>query len=179
MRKILLLFVALALVIPASSQAAKNHTFGSNSVACGENGTISWTPTTLWPPNHKLHDITFTYTDPDGGDVVLEITAKPHSDTLEDGTEMAGTGNTDPATDQLGGMNSDSDGSVDVVGNARGERSGQSKDGRTYSFEYIAMNDSDGDMMNDDGCMSDPEDDSDDLTVFVPHDCRAGACKPS
>jgi hypothetical protein len=169
MKRFIVLIAALGLLVPVASRASS---FGSNSVKCGNNGTITWSPTTLWPPNHKLQNITFTYTDPDGGDVMLEITAKPHSDTLEDGTELNGTGNTPPATDQMGGANSDSDGSVDVVGNARAERSGHSKNGRTYSFEYTAS-----DNHGADGCMSDPNDDSDDLTVFVPHDCRDGACR--
>ena len=34
------------------------------------------TPDNLWPPNHKFHDITVTgVTDPDGDDVVIEVTS--------------------------------------------------------------------------------------------------------
>jgi hypothetical protein len=178
MKRAILALSVLAMLAPTGGQAARDHTFGDDGVACGDNGTITWTPTTLWPPNHKLHDITFTYSDPDGGDVTLAITAKLHSDVLGDGTELRGSGNTPAVTDQSGGAASDTDGSVDVVGTARGERSGQSIGGRTYAYEYVASNDSDGNGLEDDGCASDTDDDSDDLTVTVPHDCRDGACRP-
>lgn len=173
--------VVLAAVILVSSlgpaQAKKVHTFGSSSIPCGENGTISWTPTTLWPPNHKLHDVTFTYSDPDGGDVTLMIIEEPHSDVAENGVESRGSGNTPAEDDQSGGFASDDDGSVDVVGSARAERAGPNKEGRTYRYEFIATSDSDGDMQQDDGCASDASENGDDLTVYVPHDCRGGACR--
>jgi hypothetical protein len=180
MRRIAFVLAALALALPANTWAGSDHTFGSDSIPCGDDGTISWTPTTLWPPNHKLHDITFTYADPDGGNVDLAVTATDHSD-IVGGEELNGSGNTDPGTDSLGGAGTDSDGSVDVVGNARAERSGHSKLGRTYSFDYVAMSDPDGIPASgdEDGCMG-PDDDpatDDAILVFVPHDCRGGACK--
>jgi hypothetical protein len=179
MRKILLLVSLLALLVPTAGQAQKDHTFGSNSIDCGEDGTISWTPTTLWPPNHKLHDITITYSDSDES-ASLTITPMPHSDVIgegEEATERNGSGNTPFATDSSGGTDpDDGDGEAVVTGTARGERSGQAKEGRTYSFGYMAE-----DGGTTDGCSGpdmDPETD-DEIIVFVPHDCRAGACKPS
>ena len=179
-RSLLAVAVALVAVLAPMSASAGKHSFGGDSIACGDNGTISWTPSTLWPPNHKLVPVTWTYTDPDGGDVTLSTAATDHSD-IVGGEELAGSGNTDPGTDSLGGAGTDDDGSVDVVGNARSERSGQSKQGRTYNFTYMAMSDPDGvpGSGDEDGC-SGPDDDAttdDQITVFVPHDCRNGACR--
>lgn len=142
---------------------------GESTIACGSNGTITTTPTTLWPPNHKDVPVTFTYTDPDGGDVTLAITSTPHNEIVDD-EEINGTGNTPAATDSMGGTNTDSDGSVDVVGSARAERSGHLSEagGRVYEFDYMADS-----TLGTDGCNSDPATAGDGIIVFVPHDCRA------
>lgn len=180
MRKALMLVAAAAMLVPAVTTAGSDHTFGNDSIECGDDGTISWTPTTLWPPNHKLHDITFTYHDPDGGTSELTVTPTDHSD-IQGGEEINGTG-PDRGADSFGGTDVGTEGEdAIVVGEARAERSGHSKEGRTYSFTYVAMNDSGtADPSDDDGC-SGPDDDpetDDELLVFVPHDCRNGACKP-
>lgn len=169
-RSALLAAGALALVASILPASADNPVggHGKNSIPCG-NGTISWTPTTVWPPNHKEVPITWTYTDNDDDDVTLVITQKLHNQVV-DGEELVGSGATPFATDSLGGANSDSDGEVDVVGYVRGERSGTEQGGRIYSFEYKADN------ALTDGCESDPDDDSDDITITVPHDCRENWC---
>ena len=165
------LIAATAIAVPVIA-ADKNK--GSQTVACGDNGTITASPTVLWPPNHKDVPITFTYTDndalEDAQSQTLTITAKLHDEVLNpdgEASELNGSGNTPFLTDALGGTNSDNDGSVDVVGSARSERSGRG-DGREYRYEYRAD-----DGGTTDGCESDPDDDSDDLVVTVPHDCRA------
>lgn len=182
MRRALVLLAVVALLVPLSASAARDKAFGSDSIPCGDNGTISWTPTTLWPPNHKLHDVTFTYHDPDGGTSELTITATEHSDVVG-GEELNGSGNTDPATDSLGGADAGTDGEdAVVVGNARAERSGHSKQGREYNFGYVAMNDggTPSDPSDDDGCSGPDSNEAtdDEIIVTVPHDCRNGACKP-
>jgi len=163
----------MAIAVPTFA-ADKNK--GSDSRACGDNGTIETSPTFLWPPNHKDVDITFTYTDDDTdgfSDVSLEITATPHNEIVDD-EEINGTGNTPAATDSVGGAGMDTDGDVSVVGTARAERSGHKNadGGRVYEFEYVAESD-----MGTDGCMSDPGTAGDGILVFVPHDCRGGVCQ--
>jgi hypothetical protein len=163
------LIAATAIAVPG---LAGDKNKGETTVACGNNGTITASPTTLWPPNHKDVPILFTYTDDDSdgtSDVSLEIIATPHNEIVE-GEEINGTGNTPAATDSLGGAATDSDGSVDVTGSARAERSGHLNDagGRVYEFDYVAQ----ADMMTD-GCESDPMTEGDGIIVFVPHDCRA------
>ena len=176
MRKLITAFAALGLIAAlgfAGPTFAGNKNHGSSTIdPCGEDGTITTSPTTLWPPNHKDVTISFRYEDPTNDNVTLEITAKPHSEAV-DGEEINGTGNTPYATDSTGGVNMDDDGDVTVDGTARAERSGHKNEevgGREYRYEYIA--DADG---GSDGCMSDPEDDEDDIVVFVPHDCRGGS----
>ena len=169
-RSALLGIGALALVVTTLPATADNPVggHGKNDIACG-NGTIAWTPTTVWPPNHKEVPITWTYTDNDDDDVTLVITQKLHNQVVDE-EELVGSGNTPFATDSLGGANSDDDGAVDVVGYVRGERSGTEQGGRVYSFEYKADNGL------TDGCESDPDDDSDDIRITVPHDCRENWC---
>jgi hypothetical protein len=182
-RRSLLAFTiaVLAIAAPIGSGAASNHTFGEDSFPCGDDGTISWTPTTLWPPNHKMHDITVTYSDPDGGTSTLTVTATDHSD-IVGGEEINGTG-PDRGPDSVGAAGTGTDGDDAVaVAEARGERSGHSKDGREYSFTYVATNDggTPEDPSDDDGCTG-PDDDEgteDEILVTVPHDCRNGACRP-
>jgi hypothetical protein len=170
MRRLLLLASIVALIVPNVGRANETN-FGSSSIPCGNNGTIQWDPTTIWPPNHKLHTIHFTYSDPDNNMVSLTITPDANTDVVN-GQELNGSGNTPMAGDSVGGTGSDTDGNVTVNGAARAERSGHSKDGRTYRFDYMASADG-----GADGCKSDPNDPKDDLTVLVPHDCSGGACR--
>ena len=175
MKKTLALLMCLGLVAAlavAMPTFAGDKNKGSSTLACGDNGSITASPTILWPPNHKDVPILFTYTDDDSdgfGDVALEIIATPHNEIVDE-EEINGTGNTPAATDSVGGAGSDSDGSVDVLGSARAERSGHLNDagGRVYEFDYAAQAD-----MGLDGCESDPATAGDGIIVFVPHDCRA------
>lgn len=168
------LLVAFGLLSPAG---AGTRNTGSGTRPCGDDGTITWSPDTLWPPNHKAQKITFTYSDPDAGTKTLTITANPHNEMLN-GEEINGTGNTPAATDSTGGTNTSGGSSVTVEGAAVSERSGHKNaaGGRVYEFDYVASNDESG--SDDDGCMSSQATTGDGLTVFVPHDCRNGACRP-
>jgi len=148
---------------------------GTGKFDCGNDGLITWTPETVWPPNHQDAYITWTYTDPSDSNVSLTITAKPHSQAISDTEELVGSGNTPVLTDQLGGSNTSSGNTVTIedLSYVRAERSGTEQGGRIYSFEYKATA---GPAGMTDGCESDPDDDSDDLTVTVPHDCRENWC---
>lgn len=54
--------VALGLLATGSPSSAGNSGIGT---ALCNNVNISYAPTTLWPPNHKMQTITITATDPD------------------------------------------------------------------------------------------------------------------
>jgi hypothetical protein len=186
MRKLITAFAAIGLIAALGFAgptfgATKNH--GSSDTACGEDGNINTTPTILWPPNHKDVTITFTYTTGEDDAMALELFENPHNEIADDGSEINGTGNTDPGTDSLGGAGADgmagdedgsNNGTVVVNGSARAERSGHKnlQGGRVYEFDYEAQDDGGN---SDDSCASDPTVDGDGILVFVPHDCRGGA----
>src|SRR5439155_11118709 len=54
---------------------------GSSSVGCND-GTITWTPTNLWPPNHKLVPISISYVDNDndGDSTMVAVTGVTETD---------------------------------------------------------------------------------------------------
>lgn len=141
---------------------------GSNDCGDGPGGhQLTWSPTTIWPPNHKYIDVTITYTD-DDPDHTLSLAAVAGShDELTPTGELNGAGNTadDVVLPAQGAMGKES---VSVVVRVRSERSGRG-DGRVYTIEYMATStDENGSMDND--C-------SGQATVTVPHDCRGGACR--
>jgi hypothetical protein len=165
--------MAFGLLNPAGA-GTKNT--GGGYKACGENGSITWTPDTLWPPNHKAQTITVRYADPDAGQKTLALTTNPHNE-MVDGEEINGTGNTPSATDSsVGDAASGSGPYVEVEVTAVSERSGHKNadGGRIYEFDYVAENAQSGDTT--DGCESDATVRGDGVIVKVPHDCRAGAC---
>ena len=173
------ILAAFGLLVPAG--AANKNSTAPASRGCGTDGTITWTPTRLWPPNHKAQTITFTYSDDDSGEKVLTITAGPHNEVFEN-EEINGTGNTPWMTDATGGSGTASGTNPAVAyGSARSERSGHksSAGGRVYEFDYTATNNEDDDAAPEDGCMSSTTTPNDGLIVFVPHDCRNGGCRPS
>ena len=55
----LLSLLALAGLVFTPAPAAPSD---PGSVDCND-GTVTWSPTTLWPPNHKMQTITINYTD--------------------------------------------------------------------------------------------------------------------
>lgn len=165
--------LAFGLLNPAG---ADNKNTGGGYKPCGDDGTLTWTPGTLWPPNHKTQTITVVYTDPDDGTKSLALTTNPHNEEV-DGTEANGTGNTPVGSDStVAAAETSSDDSVDVDVFARSERSGHKNadGGRVYEFDYVATNTQSDDTS--DGCESDPAVKGDGVIVMVPHDCRAGAC---
>src|SRR3954470_22525776 len=104
---------------------------------CNGLGTIAFTGSpTLWPPNHKFRDYSITATSTVPVDQVTLDSAVANSDVV-DGEELNGTGNT--ATDVTNNPGTDSGtGSATVEHQVRGERSGHSKAGRTYTFSETA-----------------------------------------
>jgi hypothetical protein len=133
----------------ASARLATDTSNKSVSKPCIEKttgqqeGTFTWSgPTASWPPNHKDKAATITLTDSDEEPVtdhVLLAVAATHDEILADGTEMNGTGNTNPATDATGGEDTGS-GSASVPVTWRSERSGRG-DGRVYTFTATGTTD--------------------------------------
>lgn len=167
---------ALGIAIPAS---AGQGTHGSNSAPCvtpaGEDGTVSWSPTTIWPPNHKMQTVTITYTapadaTPTGDTSTIVVGPITDNQAADDGSdELNGSGQ---PTDQqgldwsgIGNSNSGPEGSpVTTTAQVRAERSGTSQSGRTYSIQIMC-----GEM--DGGVFANPaEQGTATVTVTVPHD---------
>jgi len=162
----------------ASQGGAGTNDHGTESFACGDNGEISWGPTTLWPPNHKNRNILITYTDNDtpAKSVMLTVTGNLHNEVITDtdpstpDEEENGTGNTPFTTDSTPPAPGSGEGSVTVVAQARAERSGHKNDqgGRVYEFDYDATSE------DGDGCSSDAAVAGDGILICVPHDMRGG-----
>lgn len=156
----LLLSAAVAVAVAAPAAAGGPHPApGSQSdnvtIECNDEGdTINLNgPTLLWPPNHKMVDITITMDD-SGGSTSEFVTTSSHDEIAEDGTEMNGSGNT--AEDSADADVAAADPAVGTV-SIRAERSGQG-DGREYTITVDGM-------AGDDEC-------SHDFTILVPHDMR-------
>jgi hypothetical protein len=157
----------------AAPMAANSRTGGTSSTKCND-GTVTYTPTTLWPPNHKMQTITITYADSDGDGDNTRITvgmitdnqaAADGSDELngsgqptdKQGLDWAGTGNT--ATGKDGGPD------ATTTADVRAERSGTDPAGRTYDIKVTCSDSGGTDATEMAGTMQ-----TVDLFVTVPHD---------
>jgi hypothetical protein len=166
---------AVAISLPAS---AGGGTHGTGSTPCvtsaGNDGTVSWTPTTVWPPNHKMQTVTISYTadsDVPGDQSTIAVgmitddqAASDGSDELngsgqptdQQGLDWAGTGNTGSA---------DEGAPATTTAQVRAERSGHDQTGRTYSIQVMCGE-------NDGGAapVNPAEQGMATITVTVPHD---------
>ena len=146
MKKILALALtgAIVIVVTAVAIAANNPQRNGivtkdciNAATNQKEGEFKYEgPVVAWPPNHKYRNASITLTDTDGdplNDVTVTV-AGTHDQILTDGSEMNGSGNTDPATDATPGAGAGTEGSATANFKFRGERSGKEKDGRTYTF---------------------------------------------
>ena len=193
----ILLAAAIALVLGTSVAIAgpgfnNKYSVDEVTVACTDDngnvvGTVTYNgPLKMWPPNHKMQDITITATAVDSDDMVDLSTAGTHDEYTEDGEEMVGAGNTDtdvdPPADSGAGTGSATTGHA-----LRSERSGKG-DGRVYTLDWQAkFTDSDMDGANNnqpygevvcgsaDLDASGFEPNADAFLVEVPHDMRCGA----
>ena len=68
---------AFLLVLTPNAFAKHSSTGGQTQVPCGD-GTITYSPVTLWPPNHKMKTITSASPNqrltPDGDTLSLQVT---------------------------------------------------------------------------------------------------------
>jgi hypothetical protein len=111
-------------------------------------------PLKLWPPNHKLQDLTFVATN-GGGDVATQLVV-----TAQVLDSLGGDGGLQHDPDFIDGAGAGTD-SATAVAQARSERSGKGE-GRTYTVTARGLFD---------------ESRTCELTVVitVPHDMRGGA----
>jgi hypothetical protein len=159
--------LAVGVLTPAA--AAPHKSSGTGSKACND-GTVTWSPTTLWPPNHKMQTINIGYTDNDNDGDMIGVMVGSISDnqaasdgsnelkgsgqpTDKQGLDWSGTGNMGTSTDP---------GTASTTAQVRAERSGTSKDGRTYTINVTCS-----DMG---GSNNEMEMQTVQITVFVPHD---------
>ena len=159
---------AVAFAIP--SMADQGHqTNGSKTVDCG-GGTVTWSPTSVWPPNHKMTAIDIAYTSTDQVHATdnqsrVTIDAITDDQILPDGSEMNGSGNTLVDWDGVGRTGVAPKGSAaKTTADIRVERSGQSQAGRTYTITVTCGDEnSAAPNVSDNSSMAQ-------LTVNVPHD---------
>lgn len=158
---------AAAFTVPAFAGNPHNQDGGTGSVACND-GTVSWTPETLWgPPNHSLQTITITYSDNDNDNDMTAVAVTGVSDNqTTDGVEDPGSGNTSPDY-VIGapGMAVDPNDATTTV-QVRDERSGRDGD-RVYDIK-VQCTDSGGNTDTDGG--NGPHSQTVDAFVTVPHD---------
>ena len=141
---------------------------------CGDGDTVVYNgPLKMWPPNHKMQEVSATATDGDDGegtpenpnnDVTLSITP-----VVTDAVGGDGGANHDPdyTPSEIAAMGSD--GVAEVEFALRSERSGRGE-GRTYTLNWVATFDG----PTSKTCTSE-DDGQSPFVVSVPHDMRGGA----
>jgi hypothetical protein len=149
---------ALALPLNALPKGVRDtyNKSGDTVVQCGDNKLTFHAPSALWPPNHKYYeDITVTYTDADGSAVTLTSDGTHNNYDEDTGAETNGSGNTaddirsddaeamgtPESTDQRPVVSESGNGTVTTDWDARAERSGRIKEGRTYTLHAIGNSD--------------------------------------
>jgi hypothetical protein len=140
------------------------RTGGSGGPVACDDGQVTWSPTTLWPPNHKMQTITIVYsdTDGDGDSTMVGVTGWSDNETIN-GVEMNGSGQPDPkqAPDVMPGMpgsGKDGGNNATTTAQVRAERSGRGT-GRVYTLQVTCMD-----------SMEMPSMQTVNITVTVPHD---------
>ena len=165
---LLVIAVVIAAFAPAGANPARPQG-GTGSVACND-GTVTWSPTNLWPPNHKMQTISIGYTDNDNdGDMtgVMVGMISDNQSSADGSNELRGSGQ---PTDKQGldwsgtgnmAMGSDP-GTATTTAQVRAERSGRDKSGRVYTIAVMCS-----DMG---GSNMEMEMQTVNITVTVPHD---------
>jgi hypothetical protein len=172
--RFLLAVIALAALVGGSAQAAPGGRTGGTGPAtdCKDSddnvvGVVtSYSPTYLWPPNHKMTTVTINYVDSDndGDGISITISNVKHNQAADDGSdEINGSGNPSEGLDYsingnstASGTDGDNNPDLTISGAIRSERSGRVKAGRTYTITVT--------------CTDDDQVGSANLCVFVPHD---------
>ena len=168
-------FSAATLLTGMTFAHAGNGPKGEGNQDCGSGYTITWSPTSVFPPNHKYVDGTLTYTSPKASDnLSLSIGVITDDEMTDDGQELNGTGNT-PIDSTGSGTSTGKDGvqSVSLPFQIRAERAGGG-DGRTYSIPFTAAASAATSSVPVVGNPGDENQCSGTATVDVPHDMGGG-----
>jgi hypothetical protein len=157
---------AMALTAVAPSFAATRNSGTASGIACGSTDiTLSYSPTTLWPPNHKMQTITIIGSDTDADGDMYSITV---TNITENQSEVPGMGCGKP-TDLQGADDSGIGNTSGMVTDpalastsvqVRSERCA-AEGARTYDITVSCMENSATEMMKSGSV---------DLIVTVPHD---------
>lgn len=157
---------AFLLVLTPNAFAKHSSTGGQTQVPCGD-GTITYSPVTLWPPNHKLKTIDISFaeseTTPDGDTLSLQVTGISSNQDTEIAAGGSGCGsNRDPNNNWVfsdtvvTGTAGDDVDPVTTSVKVTEERCGKIKSARVYTIDVTCG--------DEDGTDSVP------LTVTVAHD---------
>lgn len=164
---------AAGAVIPAA-MASNNPQGGTGSGSCAD-GSLTWTPDNIWPPNHKMQTIDIYYTVPSddvsGDQTTITVGAITDDQAASDGSdELNGSGQ--PTAQQgldwsgTGNSGTSAEGqTAHTTAQVRAERSGTDQTGRTYSIQLMCT-ESNGMTMDPSGSGMTT------ITVTVPHDQR-------
>jgi len=131
-------------------------------IPCGP-GHVQNSPTTLWPPNHKMRTETIRYFgDNDGDQATLHVDSISKSPTAENPSNAR----TSPDWTGVGHSATGPDSSpLTVTVQLRSERNGGDKSGRTYTITVTCSENGVGATPTEG-----PESGTATLTVHVPHD---------
>ena len=163
---------AIAFAVP--SLATQGHQTGGTGTAACADGTVTWNPTSVWPPNHKMQTVNISYTapadNPDTNDTTtITVGMITDDQSAADGSdELNGSGNPNEGLDWSGTGNSSSSPegqTATTTAQIRAERSGTDQTGRTYSIQVMCSEQEGGSMMEDPSGSGMAT-----LTVTVPHD---------
>ena len=167
---------AIAAVGLAAPSFAASHNSGDGKATCAD-GDVTWSPSVLWAPNHKMQTIDIYYTAPadlQGDQTTLTITGITDNQILADGTEEAGSGQptamqgpdfaiVTPTDEVAEGQ------TAHVVAKVRAERAGTDPNGRTYS---ISLSCSESNNATGADVPTGTDSGTATATVLVPHDQR-------
>jgi len=157
------------LAAPGHPQGGSGQTKCVDANGNNLDGDVTWSPTTIWPPNHKWQPITVNYIDTDGdGSQMLTVAAPSGThNQMTNGVEDVGAGNT-PVDFMPGAPNTANDpGTATTTPQVRSERSG--KDGsRIYTITVMCSHSSEVDTANPNEAGG--QSGTATITVTVPHD---------
>lgn len=156
---------SFAVVVPGWAGPEFKNKYGDSTVVrdCGEGDKVTYAgPEKMWPPNHKLQNVSVTAVDGDGDMVALEL-----ADNVTDAAGGDGGPNHDPDVVYPNGPAAQGTGSATVPVQLRSERSGRG-DGRTYTINWVAEFDNGSKVCTSMDAGQAP------FTIVVPHDMRGG-----
>jgi hypothetical protein len=157
---------AFLLVLTPNAFAKHSSTGGLAQVPCGD-GTITYSPVTLWPPNHKMATINISFAESeatsDSDTLALQVTAISSNQDAADAAGGSGCGKeTAPGDDWIfsnavvTGTAGDDVDPVTTSVQVAAERCGEIKTARVYTIDVT--------------CSDEGTTDSVPLTVTVAHD---------